>query len=57
MYNKLKRMYLEGRLDEQMLANAVTKGWISEEQRLEIIQAKVDADKTLTDTEVIKALV
>lgn len=57
MFNKLKRMYLEGRLDEQMLANAVSKGWISEEQRLEIIQAKVDADKNLSDTEVIKALV
>lgn len=57
MYNKLKRMYLEGRLDEQMLVNAVSKGWISEEQRLEIIQLKVDSNKNLSDSEVIRALV
>lgn len=57
MYNRLKRLYLEGRLTEQMLANAVTKGWISEEQRLEIIQSKVDIAKNLTDKEVTNELI
>ena len=57
MFNRLKRLYLEGRLTEQMLANAVTKGWISEEQRLEIIQSKVDVAKNLTDKEVTNELI
>lgn len=54
MYNKLKRMYLEGRLDEGMLSNAVKKGWITESQKEEIIQAKANL---LDETNIIKSLV
>ena len=56
MFNKLKRMYLTGRLNEFMLGNAVKKGWISEEQKLEIIQAKINADKNLSEDEVLDKL-
>lgn len=56
MFNKLKRMYLAGRLNEFMLGNAVKKGWISEEQKLEIIQAKINADKNLSEDEVLDKL-
>ena len=40
MYEKLKQMYLAGKLTEAQLNNAVAKGWITEEQKLEIIAAK-----------------
>lgn len=32
MFETLKRLYMEGKLTEQGLANAVIKGWITEEQ-------------------------
>lgn len=41
MFETLKRLYLEGRLNEVGLSNAVTKGWITEEQKQEIINSKV----------------
>lgn len=37
MYNTLKRLYQSGKLDEAGLENAVTKGWITEEQKKEIM--------------------
>lgn len=37
MYNTLKRLYQAGKLDEAGLENAVTKGWITEEQKREIM--------------------
>ena len=37
MYSTLLRLYKEGKLTEVALTNAVTKGWISEEQKAEII--------------------
>lgn len=40
MYNTLKRLYQSGKLDETGLENAVTKGWISEEQKAEIMSSK-----------------
>lgn len=40
MYETLMRLYNEGRLPEVGLSNAVTKGWITEEQKKEIIDSK-----------------
>ena len=37
MYERLKRLYQEGRLDEQGLENAVARGWITEEEKQEIL--------------------
>lgn len=39
MYNRLKYLYEAGRLDEVGLGVAVSKGWITEEQKQEIITA------------------
>lgn len=38
MYERLKRLYHEGKIDEQGLENAVAKGWITEDQRVQIIE-------------------
>lgn len=43
MYENLKRMYLEGKLTDEQLEKAVTKGWITEEQFNEIREAKQNA--------------
>lgn len=40
MYHTLYRLYIEGRLTEIGLTNAVSKGWIVEEQKQEIIASK-----------------
>jgi hypothetical protein len=37
MYSTLLRLYKEGKLAETGLTNAVTKAWITEEQKAEII--------------------
>lgn len=37
MYETLLRLYQESKLKETGLNNAVTKGWITEEQKAEII--------------------
>jgi hypothetical protein len=37
MFETLKRLYLEGKIDEVKLDNAVNKGWITVEQKLKII--------------------
>lgn len=42
MYDLVKKLYLEGKIDEATgLANAVKFGWITEEQKQEIIASKV----------------
>ena len=38
MYETLKRLYDENKLTVNQLSNAVTKGWITEEQKQTIIQ-------------------
>lgn len=38
MYYTLLRLFKEGRLSVSGLENAVTKGWITEEQKEEIIE-------------------
>lgn len=37
MFNRLKRLYNEKRLSDDGLANAVARGWITEEERQEIV--------------------
>ena len=37
MFERLRRLYREGKIDEEALENAVVKGWITEEQKLEIL--------------------
>ena len=36
MFETLKRLYLEGKIDIAKLTNAVNKGWITTEQKEEI---------------------
>lgn len=44
MYDRLKRLYLEGKLTQEQLHRAVDNGWITEEQYQEIIGLqKVDS--------------
>lgn len=40
MYDRLKRLYKAGRLSEQGVRNAATKGLITQEQAEEIIASK-----------------
>ena len=44
MYNLLKKLKLAGRLNDVGLENAVTRGWITEDQKAEIIEAKKEQD-------------
>lgn len=37
MFERLKRLYNEGKIDAEALEKAVEKGWITEEQKNEII--------------------
>lgn len=37
MFNRLKRLYQEGKIGVTELDTAITKGWITEEQKAEII--------------------
>jgi hypothetical protein len=37
LYNRLKKLYNEGRLTEAGLENAVTRGWITKEQKEAIV--------------------
>ena len=44
MYNRLRKLYLAGRLNDVGLESAVTRGWITEDQKAEIIEAKKEQD-------------
>lgn len=37
MFERLKRLYSEGKIDETGINNAVNKGWITQEQVDEIL--------------------
>lgn len=37
MFERLKRLYNEGKIDETGINNAVNKGWITQEQAQEIL--------------------
>lgn len=43
MYERLKKLYLQGRLTEAALKKAVTRGWIAEEELQEILDSKKEA--------------
>ena len=40
LFERLKRLYVNGKLTATHLVNAVIKGWITEEQKQEILAAK-----------------
>ena len=42
MFERLKRLYDTGKLDEAGIQNAVLKGWITAEQAQEIISPTVE---------------
>lgn len=56
MFNRLKNMYLEERIGEKELDNAIAKGWISIKQKLEIMNAKLEQDSELAEEELLKQL-
>lgn len=37
MFERLRRLYREGKIDESGLESAVEKGWITEEQKNQIM--------------------
>ena len=37
MFYTLKRLFAQGKIDEQCLSNAVTKGWITEAEKQMIL--------------------
>ncbi len=40
MFERLKRLYDEGKIGVSAIWNAVTKGWLTEEQAQEILSSK-----------------
>ena len=40
MFERLKRLYESGQLDQKGIENAVAKGWITQEQADEILTPK-----------------
>lgn len=40
MFERLKRLYREGQIKEEALHNAVTKGWITEDQVKDILSTE-----------------
>lgn len=51
MYERLKRLYQEGRASEAMLKNAVKRGWITDEQMQEIIASKKEPEAPVSAPE------
>ena len=44
MYERLKRLYEDGRITQEQLKNAVERDWITEEQYEEIIGGKANGN-------------
>lgn len=38
MYATIEKLYLEGRLTEAGLNNAITRGWITSEEKVQIME-------------------
>lgn len=51
MYERLKRLYREGRASEAMLKNAVKRGWITDEEMQEIIASKKEPEVPVSTPE------
>lgn len=51
MFERLKRLYNEGKLDAQGIENAVVKGWITQEQADEILAEPESGDAKSEATE------
>jgi len=48
MFQKLLDMYVQNRIDRTYLEKAVKLNWITEEEKKEIIEFKIIADKIKT---------
>lgn len=48
MFQKLLDMYVQNRIDKKYLEKAVKLNWITEEEKKEIIEFKIMADKIKT---------
>lgn len=55
MYDYLRRLYLSGALSDAGLQNAVTKGWITQEQA-DQIRADKESQNEVLDAVVLSAL-
>lgn len=44
MFNRLKRLYEQGKIGETELEHAVAKGWITEEQKAEIMGENTEGE-------------
>lgn len=53
MYQKLKQMYELGRINEAYLIQAVKLGWITEEQKNEILGINKDVEEK-TEEEIVE---
>lgn len=51
MYERLKRLYQEGRASEAMLKNAVKREWITDEEMQEIIASKKEPEVPVSTPE------
>lgn len=51
MYERLKRLYQEGRASEAMLKNAVKRGWITDEEMQKIIASKKEPEVPVSTPE------
>ncbi len=45
MFERLKRLYQEGKITQEGIENAVKKGWLTSEQANEIINPKVEEEE------------
>ena len=45
MFERLKRLYADGKITQEGINNAVAKGWITQEQADEIINPKNDKNE------------
>ena len=46
MFERLKRLYSEGKINETSINNAVEKGWITQEQADEILNPPTNTETT-----------
>ena len=44
MFERLKRLYTDGKITQEGINNAVTKGWITQEQANEIINPQNEVE-------------